>query len=441
MQDAIADDAAEIVADDTGEEHCRCEERRLPQLVVVLVQEVRRQPRQIQPQRPAVAEVHDRHRQHPAREPPPGHPWARGGRGEAAIRQALELVTCDAGMVGRQIPVVPDPHDHPHETAAAEHDEGAAPRHERDQPRDDGWRDEVAETCEGVREALREAAAIGRRPALHRSRRDRKRCAFADPEHHPHQKEHHQAAGGAGENCGGGPDHAADEEGQARAETIADPAAEHLEEQVRIAERGEDQPEPRVRQRQLTSDLRRGGCDVHAIDVRDQVHHAQQPEDDGRRWRAFEFHHRSGSSSPWCNSICIRAALHPSSTPTRLPRWGPGRGGVAPPSHTTGMLGRRALPAGRIAALGATMDLHHGLLDYLMNIDKWPIPVSLSPSRTQLDPRNNSELGRRNLEFVPAFQLHNSKFQISTPHMSGDPFRFTRSTIAAAARGAWRGCR
>src|SRR5213078_467076 len=36
-------------------------------------------------------------------------------------------------------------------------------------------------------------------------------------------------------------------------------------------------------------------------------------------------------------------------------------------------------PAGRIAALGATMDLHHGLLDYLMNIDKWPIPVSLSP--------------------------------------------------------------
>ena len=375
MQDAIADDAAEIVADDTGEEHCRCEERRLPQLVVVLVQEVRRQPRQIQPQRPAVAEVHDRHRQHPAREPPPGHPWARGGRGEAAIRQALELVTCDAGMVGRQIPVVPDPYDHPHETAAAEHDEGAAPRHERDQPRDDGWRDEVAETCEGVREALCEAAAIGRRPALHRSRRDRKRCAFADPEHHPHQKEHHQAAGGAGENCGGGPDHAADEEGQARAETIADPAAEHLEEQVRIAERGEDQPEPRVRQRQLTSDLRRGGCDVHAIDVRDQVHHAQQPEDDGRRWRAFEFHHRSGH---------------------RLPQEIP----------TTGRYRSLCLRAGRNSIRGS-----------------------------------NSELGSRNLEFVPAFQLHNSKFQISTPHMSGDPFRFTRLTIAAAARGAWRGCR
>src|SRR5436190_13594763 len=40
----------------------------------------------------------------------------------------------------------------------------------------------------------------------------------------------------------------------------------------------------------------------------------------------------------------------------------PGPGGAAPPSHTSGMLGRRALPVGRIAALGATMDLHHGLL-------------------------------------------------------------------------------
>ena len=38
-------------------------------------------------------------------------------------------------------------------------------------------------------------------------------------------------------------------------------------------------------------------------------------------------------------------------------------GGVAPPSHPPGMLGRRALPAGRLARLGATPDVHHGLLD------------------------------------------------------------------------------
>ena len=37
-------------------------------------------------------------------------------------------------------------------------------------------------------------------------------------------------------------------------------------------------------------------------------------------------------------------------------------GGVAPPANTPGLVGRRALPGERIAALGAAMDLHHGLL-------------------------------------------------------------------------------
>jgi hypothetical protein len=37
-------------------------------------------------------------------------------------------------------------------------------------------------------------------------------------------------------------------------------------------------------------------------------------------------------------------------------------GCVAPPLNTPGILGRRALPAGRLARLGATPDFHHGLL-------------------------------------------------------------------------------
>src|SRR5882762_3973946 len=61
-------------------------------------------------------------------------------------------------------------------------------------------------------------------------------------------------------------------------------------------------------------------------------------------------------------SGCIRRAMHPRSTPTRLPRWGPRPGGVAPRSNTPGILGRRALPSGRLARLGATPDFHHGLL-------------------------------------------------------------------------------
>jgi hypothetical protein len=41
----------------------------------------------------------------------------------------------------------------------------------------------------------------------------------------------------------------------------------------------------------------------------------------------------------------------------------PGSGCVAPRSNTHSILARRALPDGRLAGLGATLDFHHGLLD------------------------------------------------------------------------------
>src|SRR5437660_7379961 len=48
-------------------------------------------------------------------------------------------------------------------------------------------------------------------------------------------------------------------------------------------------------------------------------------------------------------------------------------GCVAPRSNTPGILGRLALPAGRLARLGATPDFHHGLLtrisSYLLHVD------------------------------------------------------------------------
>jgi hypothetical protein len=49
-------------------------------------------------------------------------------------------------------------------------------------------------------------------------------------------------------------------------------------------------------------------------------------------------------------------------TPTAFVRRCIPSGCVAPPSNIPDILGRRALPAGRIAGLGATSDLHHGLL-------------------------------------------------------------------------------
>src|SRR5438093_5536649 len=41
--------------------------------------------------------------------------------------------------------------------------------------------------------------------------------------------------------------------------------------------------------------------------------------------------------------------------------WGPRADCVAPPSNIPDILGRHALSAGRLAALGATLEFHHGL--------------------------------------------------------------------------------
>src|SRR4030095_747518 len=54
-------------------------------------------------------------------------------------------------------------------------------------------------------------------------------------------------------------------------------------------------------------------------------------------------------------------------------------GCVAPPSNIPDILSRRALPAGRLAILGATMDLHHGLLAGPMFSDR--VPKELATNR------------------------------------------------------------
>jgi len=56
--------------------------------------------------------------------------------------------------------------------------------------------------------------------------------------------------------------------------------------------------------------------------------------------------------------------MHPFSTPTRLPRWTPAPAALLLAQIfpiIPDILGRRALPAGRLARLGATRDFHHGL--------------------------------------------------------------------------------
>ena len=170
------------------------------------------------------------------------------------------------------------------------------PRHAivDDQPRDDRRRDGVAQPRERVRQTLREAAAADRRPALHRARRDRERRAFADADQQPAHEQRRQAAGEAGEDRGRRPDQAAEKQRPPRTEAIADPAAENLEHQIRITERRLQEAQLYVRERQLPPDRVGGGGNVDAIDVRDQIHHAQEPEDDGGRLRPLERGHSSG---------------------------------------------------------------------------------------------------------------------------------------------------
>jgi predicted permease len=60
-------------------------------------------------------------------------------------------------------------------------------------------------------------------------------------------------------------------------------------------------------------------------------------------------------------------------------------GCVAPRSNTPGILGRRALPAGRLARLGATPDFHHGLLGKTVALNGYPVSiVGVLPSDYQV---------------------------------------------------------
>ncbi|MHC2577069.1 hypothetical protein ACVMHR_001808 [Bradyrhizobium diazoefficiens] len=185
-------------------------------------------------------------------------------------------------MFFRLVAEVPDPDHAPDEADEAEHDEGAAPGQPEDQQRHHGRRHGIAEPGEGMGQALREATAVGRRPVLHRARRGRERRALAEAEREARDEQPGETVDEAGHDGRGRPDHAAPEQRLARAEMITDPAADHLEQEIRIGESGEDEAELGVRQAQLLLDLARRRADVHAIDIGDEIHRAEHREHDMR---------------------------------------------------------------------------------------------------------------------------------------------------------------
>src|SRR6185295_6126249 len=106
--------------------------------------------------------------------------------------------------------------------------------------------------------------------------------------------------------------------------------------------------------------------DVHAHGGR--ARREPSPEARGRAAPSAVFPHRAETR------LQVQALAARGATPSAFERRCIPAGCVAPPSNISDILSRRVLPSGRLAALGATMELHHGL----------PTPVMKLPFRTRI---------------------------------------------------------
>jgi len=138
----------------------------------------------------------------------------------------------------------------------------------------------VADSCGGVGNALGAAALAHRHPARHRGRCGRKRGSFAEAEKYPRDQHRCQSTGHSRKNGGAGPNAAAHDERPACAKSVADPTADDLKNQIRVGKRGKYQANFSLIEIEILCEPHCGGADVDTIQVGDEVHEAQQPQDD-----------------------------------------------------------------------------------------------------------------------------------------------------------------
>ena len=100
-QQRIGDHAAERIAQHSGEENARGEQRGLAQVELVAVQEILRDPAQKQPQIPAIAEIDRGHRRHAPEQRQPRHACWRPRVDRR--RQRCQLLARDARMIRRKL--------------------------------------------------------------------------------------------------------------------------------------------------------------------------------------------------------------------------------------------------------------------------------------------------------------------------------------------------
>jgi len=123
-------------------------------------------------------------------------------------------------------------------------------------------------------DALGAAALAHRHPARHGGGRGRKRGSFAEAEQYPGEQHRRQAACHTRKNGGAGPNAAAHDERSACSESVADPAADDLKNQIRVGKRGKHQTNFSLVEIEILGESYGGGADVDTIQVGDEVHEA-----------------------------------------------------------------------------------------------------------------------------------------------------------------------
>ncbi len=195
----------------------------------------------------------------------------------------MQFLSRDRRMLFRVIAEIPEPDQHPGEADDTDDDEGKAPAERHHQQRDDRRRDRGAKAGEGMGQPLRIAALLLGHPALHGPCRGREGRALAETEQQAEQEERTEATDEAGADGRRRPDQPTPEQAPPRPEPVGNPAAANLEQQIRIGEGREDQAEFRVRKMQVVLDTAGGRADIHAVDIGDEIHCAEQREHDIRR--------------------------------------------------------------------------------------------------------------------------------------------------------------
>jgi hypothetical protein len=118
------------------------------------------------------------------------------------------------------------------------------------------------------------AALAHRHPAGHCGRRCRKRGSLAETEQYPCEQHRRQPSGHSREYGGAGPNAAAHDERSSRAESVADPAADDLKNQIGVRKRGKHQTNFSLIEIEIPCESYGGGADVDTIQVGDEVHEA-----------------------------------------------------------------------------------------------------------------------------------------------------------------------